>query len=234
MLGTGCGRYREVPRSPSCRRQRCGGVCPCRQSSSSCCGTYQHQVLVIRASSRTQWPLPQPQATGALQGKFTGEQRRRCKKYLSPLLSKEPSAFAAMRRDVHAVTPPLTHTAHNQSVGVWGGGGEGLTSWERGRKEEREGTRATWEPGGALTLPPRAGLPGRCPSETGSASRAMLRAAQGYARGRQLETTGYCLREGIYYRAPCKAQIRLSRRREKTLGVCYMYAELVISSNAVQ
>lgn len=91
--------------------------------------------------------------------------------------------------------------------------------WEWGRKEEQEGTAATWGPSRALTLAPWPGLSGRCPSGTGSASRAMLPAAPGYARGRQLETTGYCLREEIYYRALCKAQIRLSRRREKT-SVC--------------
>lgn len=126
----------------------------------------------------------------------------------------------------------LTHTARNQSVGFGAGGVRGWQVGKRGRKEEREGTASMWGPGRALTLAPWPGLSGRCPS--GSASRAMLPAAPGYARGRQLETTGYCLREEIYYRAPCKAQIRLSRRREKTLGVCYMYAELVMLSNAVQ
>lgn len=139
-----------------------------------------------------------------------------------------------MLRDARVVTPPLTHTARNQSIGFGARGVKGLARWEWGRKEEQEGTAATWGPGRALTLAPWPGRSGRCPSGTGSASRAMLPAAPGYARGRQLETTGYCLREEIYYRALCKAQIRLSRRREKTLGVRYMYAELVMPSNAGQ
>lgn len=228
MLGTGCRTYREGPRSPVAAWWRCLHAqvdiqqllrdAPAPSSGHPC----THMVTVAAATA--------PSYRSSARQVSSTEERVQILIFLS-VVQGAVRFCGDVEGSARANAAPNAHRSQPERW-IWGRGCEGLEVGKRGRKEEREGTASMWGPGRALTLAPWPGLSGQCPS--GSTSRAMLPAAPGYARGRQLETTGYCLREEIYYRAPCKAQIRLSRRREKTLGVCYMYAELVMLSNAVQ